>query len=87
LYTKLLWLVVGGLAIDLSVSSGTLKLNLKPFCDGSQMTALRFTKQDFLFGYDAAIQILSWAMTFNALPQTDTGNTSSTKAGILYECA
>jgi len=46
------------------------------------MTALRFTKQDFLFGYGAAIQILSWAMAFNALPQTDTGNVSSTKAGI-----
>jgi hypothetical protein len=43
------------------------------------MTALRFTKHDFLFGHGTAIQILSWAITFNALPQTDTGNISSKK--------
>lgn len=66
LYARLLWLVVSWLVHASSLPSGISKLNLKLACDGSQMTALCFTKQDFLFGVGAVILTLSWAETFSS---------------------
>jgi len=59
LYVKFLWLVISWLVHALSSPSGILKLNLKLSSNGSQKTALRFRKQDFLFGHAAAILTLS----------------------------
>jgi hypothetical protein len=48
------------------------------------MTALRFTKQDFLFGVGAVILTLSWAATFNSLQWTHAGDLNEAKAAVSY---